>query len=108
MDQSDVIVSFEYGELFFEICRFPCVVCIEKCDQLAGRFTDAAIACGTDTSVVLAYIPDVIAECCDNCCGVICRAVVYNDDLRWRMRLLEDAADRVCDESSVIISRNYD
>src|SRR5688572_936795 len=108
MDQPDLLVTLESRDLFFEICRFPCIVCIEEGDQLTCRFANAAIACCRHTRVVLTDIPHLVGKRCDYSRSLVSRTIVYNDDLRWRTRLIKDAAYRIHDEPSIVVSRNYD
>jgi len=105
--QPDVRV-LEARDLSFQLGRQPPVVGVKECDELAVAGVDAPVPRRGRAGVVL---PDVCHLCIleeglDLRPRVVRGAVIDDDDLDARIRLVERALDGLRDESLGVVRRN--
>ncbi len=76
------VVNPEVIEIM-EVPGQPSVVRIQKCNPLAGRFSDTTVSCSRDTRIDLLHKPDtVVVKPANNLSTLVCRSVIHNDEFK--------------------------
>src|SRR5881296_2246990 len=108
MNKPDAIVLQKFCELLFEFCRLPEIVSVLERNKFACRLPDTAIPCRAYAGIILTHVLNPLAKLPHDRLCIIRRTVVNYNYLRGRMRLSQNAANRFCDESSIVVRRDND
>ena len=98
----------ERGNLGFELVRRPLVVGIEQGDPLVASRADPAIARRAHAPVRLAQNLERGKPLADHLQGLVVGAVVHDQHLRGRKRLLGDRSQGPFQEPGAIVGRDND
>ncbi len=106
--QADLGMTGQKVELPFQFVRLPVVVGVEKGDQVAARFFEAAVAGAGGAAVRLANQPHPLPERGEGGRHVVGAAVVDDDDLIGGGRLGQQTGERPADDAGGPVGRDND